>query len=83
MIVMFGMTELSATMVLLPAGLPNFAQRLLNQMHYARDQQVIASCLILIGFFLFIDSCFGIVIPFDTIAMDEFMLLIFVLVFSL
>ena len=52
LIVMFGMTELSATMVLLPAGLPNFAQRLLNQMHYARDQQVIASCLILIGFFL-------------------------------
>jgi len=53
LIVMFGMTELSATMVLLPAGLPNFAQRLLNQMHYARDQQVIASCLVLIcTFFL-------------------------------
>jgi ABC-type Fe3+ transport system permease subunit/DNA-binding beta-propeller fold protein YncE len=52
LIVMLGITELSATMVLLPAGLPNFAQRLLNQMHYARDQQVIASCLILI--FLFI-----------------------------
>ena len=48
LIMMFGMTELSATMVLLPAGLPNFAQRLLNQMHYARDQQVIASCLVLI-----------------------------------
>ena len=39
-------------MVLLPAGLPNFAQRLLNQMHYARDQQVIASCLVLICLFL-------------------------------
>ena len=51
LIVMFGMTELSATMVLLPAGLPNFAQRLLNQMHYARDQQVIASCLVLICVF--------------------------------
>ena len=51
LIVMFGMTELSATMVLLPAGLPNFAQRLLNQMHYARDQQVIVSCLVLIGLF--------------------------------
>jgi ABC-type Fe3+ transport system permease subunit/sugar lactone lactonase YvrE len=48
LIVMLGITELSATMVLLPAGLPNFAQRLLNQMHYARDQQVIASCLVLI-----------------------------------
>jgi len=42
------MTELSATMVLLPAGVPNFAQQLLNQMHYARDQQVIASCIVLI-----------------------------------
>ncbi|MBN2593250.1 MAG: 6-bladed beta-propeller [Sedimentisphaerales bacterium] len=53
LIVMLGVTELSATMVLLPAGLPNFAQRLLNQMHYARDQQVIASCLVLIFMFLF------------------------------
>lgn len=52
LIVMFGMTELSATMVLLPAGVPNFAQRLLNQMHYARDQQVIASCLLLIFVFV-------------------------------
>ena len=52
LILMFSVTELSATMVLLPAGLPNFAQRLLNQMHYAKDQQVIASCIILIGFFL-------------------------------
>ena len=52
LILMFSITELSATMVLLPAGLPNFAQRLLNQMHYARDQQVIASCLILICLFL-------------------------------
>jgi len=39
-------------MVLLPPGLPNFAQRLVNQMHYARDQQVIASCLVLYGVFL-------------------------------
>ena len=51
LIVMFSVTEISATMVLLPAGLANFAQRLLNQMHYARDQQVIASCLILIASF--------------------------------
>ena len=43
------LTELSATMVLLPPGVPNFAQQLLNQMHYARDQQVIVSCLMLIG----------------------------------
>ena len=52
LIVMLGITELSATMILLPAGLPNFAQRLLNQMHYARDQQVIASCLVLICMFI-------------------------------
>jgi ABC-type Fe3+ transport system permease subunit/DNA-binding beta-propeller fold protein YncE len=52
LIVMFSVTELSATMVLLPAGLPNFAQTLLNQMHYARDQQVIASCLVLVCLFL-------------------------------
>jgi len=53
---MFSITELSATMVLLPAGLPNFAQRLLNQMHYARDQQVIASSLALICLFLVLSS---------------------------
>ncbi|MBN1362321.1 MAG: SMP-30/gluconolactonase/LRE family protein [Sedimentisphaerales bacterium] len=52
LVMMFSFTELSATMVLLPAGLPNFAQRLLNQMHYARDQQVIASCLVLVGMFV-------------------------------
>ncbi|MHC4658900.1 MAG: 6-bladed beta-propeller [Planctomycetota bacterium] len=52
LIVMLSITELSATMVLLPAGLPNFAQRLLNQMHYARDQHVIASCLVLTCLFL-------------------------------
>ncbi len=49
LIIAFSVAELAATMVLLPAGLPNFAQRLLNQMHYARDQQVIASCLILVA----------------------------------
>jgi DNA-binding beta-propeller fold protein YncE len=48
---MFSLTELSATMVLLPPGVPSFAQRLLNQMHYARDEHVIASCLILMGTF--------------------------------
>jgi len=46
---MLGLVELPATTVLLPAGVPNFAQSLLNQMHYARDQQVIAACLVLAG----------------------------------
>jgi len=49
LVTMLGLTELSATTVLLPAGVPNFAQGLLNQMHYARDQQVIATCLVLAG----------------------------------
>jgi ABC-type Fe3+ transport system permease subunit len=52
LVMMLSVTEIPATMLLLPAGLPNFAQRLLNQMHYARDQQVIASCLILAGLFV-------------------------------
>ena len=52
LLLMLSITELPATMVLLPAGVPNFAQRLLNQMHYARDDQVIASCLILIVSFI-------------------------------
>ena len=52
--VMLGMTELPATMLLLPAGTPNFAQQLLNQMHYMRDQQVIASCLMLMGVYVFL-----------------------------
>jgi ABC-type spermidine/putrescine transport system permease subunit II len=42
------MTELPAMLVLLPAGVPNFAQQLLNQMHYARDEAVIASSLLMI-----------------------------------
>ncbi|MCL5279338.1 MAG: SMP-30/gluconolactonase/LRE family protein [Planctomycetes bacterium] len=52
LVTMLAFAELPATMILLPAGLPNFAQRLLNQMHYARDQQVIASCLILMLLFV-------------------------------
>jgi len=52
LVVMLSLTEVPATMMLLPAGLPNFAQRLLNQMHYARDQQVIASCIVLMASYL-------------------------------
>jgi len=52
LIVMLSMTELSAAMMLLPAGLPNFAQNLLNQMHYAMDQQVITSSLVLLSLFM-------------------------------
>jgi ABC-type Fe3+ transport system permease subunit/DNA-binding beta-propeller fold protein YncE len=49
LVAVLGLTELPATSILLPAGVPNFAQSLLNQMHYARDQQVIATCLVLVG----------------------------------
>ena len=51
-VAMFSLTELPATMLLLPPGLANFTQRLLNQMHYARDQHVIASCLLLAAVYL-------------------------------
>ena len=56
LLLMISITELPATMVLLGAGVPNFAQRLLNQMHYARDDQVIASCLILIFVFVILSA---------------------------
>jgi len=55
-VAMFSVTELPASMVLLPAGLASFPQRLLNQMHYARDQQVIASCLILLAAYLVLSA---------------------------
>lgn len=61
LIMMMGMTEIPATLLLLPPGLPNFAQRLLNQMHYSRDQAVIASCLVLIGAYLAIGLAAAIV----------------------
>ena len=44
-----GLVELQASAILLPPGGGDFAQTLLNQMHYARDQQVIAVCLMLLG----------------------------------
>ena len=56
LLLMISVTELPTTMVLLGAGVPNFSQRLLNQMHYARDDQVIASCLILISVFMILSA---------------------------
>jgi sugar lactone lactonase YvrE len=49
---MMGLTEVEATAILLPAGVPNFAKPLLDQMHFLRQQQAIASCLIVIGIYL-------------------------------
>ena len=54
LVMMFSMTEVASTMLLLPPGVPSIGQWLLNQMHYAREQQVIATCLILVATFLFI-----------------------------
>jgi len=52
LVAMFSLAEVPATMVLLAPGVPDFTQRLLNQMHYARDQHVIASCLALVAVYL-------------------------------
>jgi ABC-type Fe3+ transport system permease subunit len=49
---MLGLTEVAATIPLLPPGVPNFAQRLLDQMHFARQQQAVASCLIVVGIYV-------------------------------
>jgi len=75
LIFMLSITEVSATMVLLPAGLPSFAQRLLNQMHYARDQQVIASCLVLVCLFLAMAA--AVVLLLRAIKMSRYALLTF------
>ncbi len=48
LVALLGLTELPATMMLLPPGVPNFTLRLLNQMHYARDVHVITACLALV-----------------------------------
>jgi ABC-type Fe3+ transport system permease subunit/DNA-binding beta-propeller fold protein YncE len=74
LLVMFSVTELSATMILLPAGLPNFAQRLLNQMHYVQDQHVIVSCLALMGVFVALSVC--IILLFRTLRLGRWMLVI-------
>ncbi len=49
LVAMLCLTEVPATVVLLPPGLPNFAQTLLNLMHFSRDQDIVASCLMLMG----------------------------------
>ncbi|HAK97285.1 MAG TPA: hypothetical protein DCM87_20425 [Planctomycetes bacterium] len=47
LVALLSLTELPATLLLLPPGVPNFTQHLLNQMHYARDAHVVASCALL------------------------------------
>ncbi len=48
-VALLGLTELPASLVLLPAGAPSFARWLLNQMHYAWEQDVIFGCLVLVA----------------------------------
>ena len=52
MVLLFGLTEVPATMLLLPPGLPSLPQWLLDQMHHLRDQHVVVACLVLIGAYL-------------------------------
>jgi ABC-type spermidine/putrescine transport system permease subunit II/DNA-binding beta-propeller fold protein YncE len=51
---LLGLTELSASLVLLPAGAPSFARWLLNQMHYAWEQDVIIGCLVLVATYVLV-----------------------------
>ncbi len=53
-VAMLSMTELAASKLLLPPGLPSFAMFLLNQMHSVRQQDVVAACLVLIGSYVVI-----------------------------
>lgn len=46
-LVMLGLAELPATIILLPPGMPSLGQWLLEQMHRLREQAVIATCLAL------------------------------------
>ena len=52
MVVLLSLSEVQTTMMVLPAGVPNFTQHLFNQMHYFRDRNVIASCLLLMALYL-------------------------------
>jgi DNA-binding beta-propeller fold protein YncE/ABC-type molybdate transport system permease subunit len=52
LVVMLSLTEVPATGLLVPPGVPSFSQRLLDQMHHARDQDVIATCLGLLAVYL-------------------------------
>ena len=42
LVVLLSLSEVQTTMMVLPAGVPNFTQHLFNQMHYFRDRNVIA-----------------------------------------
>ena len=52
LVVLLSLSEVPATMMVLPAGVPNFTQHVFNQMHYFRDRNVTASCLLLVVLYL-------------------------------
>jgi ABC-type Fe3+ transport system permease subunit len=73
LIFMLGISETALTGILLPAGVPNFAQFLLNQMHYARDQQVIAACSVLFMVFIVLAIIFVLLIRGITLSRKAFL----------
>ncbi len=62
MIVLFGLTEVPATMLLLPPGLPCLSQWLLDQMHHLRDQHVVVACLALMGAYFLLAGGAGVLL---------------------
>jgi len=62
MIALFGLTEVPATMLLLPPGLPSLSQWLLDQMHRLRDQHVVVACLALMGAYFLLAGAAGVIL---------------------
>jgi ABC-type Fe3+ transport system permease subunit/sugar lactone lactonase YvrE len=52
LVVLLSFSEVETTMMVLPPGVPNFTQHLFNQIHYFRDGNIIASCLLVMGLYL-------------------------------
>jgi ABC-type Fe3+ transport system permease subunit/sugar lactone lactonase YvrE len=52
MVVLLSFSEVETTMMVLPPGVPNFTQHLFNQMHYFRDSNIVASCLLVMAIYL-------------------------------
>ncbi|MCL2700852.1 MAG: ABC transporter permease subunit [Phycisphaerae bacterium] len=51
-VLMLGLTEITGSQIVSPPGAFSLSLYLLNQMHALRDQEVVAACLLLFGFYL-------------------------------
>jgi len=51
-VLMLGLTEVTGSQIVAPPGSFSLSLFLLNQMHFQRDQQVIAACLLLLAFYV-------------------------------